>query len=91
MMHILLSDGPVLTWHVLVRPPIVLSPLCVCSEASAVSVSLEECWDRFTQPETLDEENQWYCPSCKDHVQARKTLEVWSLPDVLVLHLKRFE
>jgi ubiquitin C-terminal hydrolase len=24
-------------------------------------------------------------------VHARKTLEVWSLPDILVVHLKRFE
>lgn len=59
--------------------------------SGASSVTLAECWDKFEQSETLDEENMWYCNRCRDHVQATKTLAVWSLPDVLVLHLKRFE
>jgi len=54
-------------------------------------VSLDACWTRLVAPETLDEANTWFCPTCRDHVQARKTLEVWSLPRILVLHLKRFE
>ena len=41
--------------------------------------------------ETLDEKNTWYCSACKDHVMATKTLQVWTLPEVLVVHLKRFE
>jgi len=31
-----------------------------------------------------------YCGKCKNHVEATKTMELWSTPDVLVLHLKRF-
>lgn len=31
-----------------------------------------------------------YCPSCKQHQQATKKLDLWSLPPVLVVHLKRF-
>jgi len=41
--------------------------------------------------ETLDEANKRYCNRCKDHVMASKTLQVWSLPEILVVHLKRFE
>jgi len=31
-----------------------------------------------------------YCPNCKEHQQATKKLDLWSLPPVLVVHLKRF-
>lgn len=31
-----------------------------------------------------------YCPNCKQHQQATKKLDLWSLPPVLVVHLKRF-
>lgn len=31
-----------------------------------------------------------YCPSCKKHQQASKKLDLWRLPEVLVVHLKRF-
>merc|ERR1712224_237180 len=42
-------------------------------------------------PERLDEQNKWYCSSCRDHVRAMKTMQLWNLPDVLVIHLKRFD
>jgi ubiquitin C-terminal hydrolase len=32
----------------------------------------------------------WYCNRCKDHKQARKQLTVWTLPHILIVHLKRF-
>lgn len=31
-----------------------------------------------------------YCPVCKVPQQASKKLDLWRLPDILVLHLKRF-
>jgi uncharacterized UBP type Zn finger protein len=31
-----------------------------------------------------------YCPRCKEQRQASKKLDLWRLPDVLVIHLKRF-
>ena len=46
--------------------------------------------DAFLQPEKLDEADSWYCTSCKAHVQAEKKLDLWRLPEVLVVHLKRF-
>ena len=46
--------------------------------------------DLFAQEEKLGEEDAWYCPQCKDFVQAFKKFDVWKLPDILVIHLKRF-
>lgn len=31
-----------------------------------------------------------YCPCCKEHRQASKKLDLWRLPEILVVHLKRF-
>ncbi|KAG2452953.1 hypothetical protein HYH02_002290 [Chlamydomonas schloesseri] len=53
-------------------------------------VALEDCMRVFLQPERLDESDAWYCPRCKEHVCADKKLDLWSLPEVLVVHLKRF-
>jgi ubiquitin C-terminal hydrolase len=44
----------------------------------------------FLQPEQLDAEDSWYCGKCAAHVRADKKLDLWSLPDTLVVHLKRF-
>uniref|UniRef100_A0A1A8N702 ubiquitinyl hydrolase 1 n=2 Tax=Nothobranchius rachovii TaxID=451742 RepID=A0A1A8N702_9TELE len=54
------------------------------------TVQLQECIDLFTTVETLEEENPWYCPVCKKHQLATKKLDLWSLPEVLIIHLKRF-
>jgi ubiquitin C-terminal hydrolase len=31
-----------------------------------------------------------YCPGCKEHRQASKKLDLWRLPEILIIHLKRF-
>uniref|UniRef100_A0A8C4R1T8 ubiquitinyl hydrolase 1 n=1 Tax=Eptatretus burgeri TaxID=7764 RepID=A0A8C4R1T8_EPTBU len=53
-------------------------------------VRLHDCIKLFTTREMLGEHDLWYCPSCKKHKQATKQLDLWSLPEVLVVHLKRF-
>lgn len=53
-------------------------------------VTLDDCLDEFRKPETLSENDAWYCDRCKLHRRARKTFELWKAPDVLVIHLKRF-
>ena len=53
-------------------------------------VDLRACLDLFSREETLDSENCWYCDRCKQHREASKKLQIWSLPSVLVVHLKRF-
>ena len=53
-------------------------------------VTLEDCLNEFGKTETLSEQNAWYCPRCKEHRRADKQFELWKVPDVLVMHLKRF-
>ncbi|CDK25144.1 unnamed protein product [Kuraishia capsulata CBS 1993] len=55
------------------------------------NISLEDCLDLFSTPEVLGEHDLWFCPRCKDHRQATKKIEIWSVPDILTIHLKRFE
>lgn len=57
----------------------------------SIGVTLENCFETFTKPERLDEHNMWYCSRCKEHVRAMKTMELWRLPNILIVHLKRFE
>ncbi|XP_069792713.1 ubiquitin carboxyl-terminal hydrolase 4 isoform X2 [Narcine bancroftii] len=54
------------------------------------SVALRDCIDLFTTMEVLGEHDLWYCPICKKHQQATKKFDLWSLPKILVVHLKRF-
>jgi len=52
---------------------------------------VEDCIEKFLEGEQLDEMNAWYCQGCKKHVCALKMIALWSVPDVLILHLKRFQ
>ncbi|XP_044498409.1 ubiquitin carboxyl-terminal hydrolase 8-like isoform X3 [Mangifera indica] len=54
------------------------------------SVSLYKCLEAFLKEEPLGLEDMWYCPRCQKHRQASKKLDLWRLPDILVIHLKRF-
>jgi len=53
-------------------------------------VRLEECLELYTTKEKLGEDDAWYCPSCQKHQQATKKFDLWMLPSVLVISLKRF-
>ncbi|KAF1780011.1 Ubiquitin specific protease domain [Phytophthora cactorum] len=51
---------------------------------------LFDCLAKFTEREQLGEADTWYCPKCKNHVRAFKKFDLFSLPKVLIFHLKRF-
>ena len=53
-------------------------------------ITLEECLAESGKTETLSEQNTWYCPRCKEHRRADKKFELWKIPDILIMHLKRF-
>ncbi|KAF1774409.1 Ubiquitin specific protease domain [Phytophthora cactorum] len=51
-------------------------------------VPLKHCLDAFTSEEKISE---GYCSSCRQHQEMTKKLEIWRLPPVMVVHLKRFQ
>lgn len=59
--------------------------------SSSVKLNLDTCFELFEMVETLDENNTWYCPKCKDHVRAKKQMKIYKAPKILVLCLKRFK
>ncbi|KAL7580968.1 hypothetical protein ACA910_005782 [Epithemia clementina (nom. ined.)] len=65
--------------------------LPLASKKDHATIQLEDCIEMFMEGEQLDERNAWYCPSCRRHVCALKLIALWSAPDILILHLKRFQ
>jgi len=55
------------------------------------ALSLYDCISAYTAKETLGENDLWYCSQCKKHQKAHKKLDMWSFPEILVIHLKRFQ
>jgi hypothetical protein len=55
------------------------------------AIALEPCFDLFTQREKLSATDAWYCIKCKEHREAFKKFDIWKLPRVVVVHLKRFQ
>ena len=53
-------------------------------------LTLEKCLKKFTKEEKLEEGNEWYCSKCKNHVLAKKKLEFFYLPKILIICFKRF-
>ncbi|KAF7726254.1 ubiquitin-specific protease doa4 [Apophysomyces ossiformis] len=53
-------------------------------------VSLYQCLDYFVKEEILENDDAWHCPRCKTLRRSSKSLTLSRLPDVLLIHLKRF-
>ncbi|GBG76736.1 hypothetical protein CBR_g22954 [Chara braunii] len=62
----------------------------LAKRARQESLSLYSCLEAFLSKESLGKDDMWYCPRCKEHRQATKKLDLWRMPDILVVHLKRF-
>lgn len=54
------------------------------------NISLYSALNRFSEKELLDGGNMFYCDSCGAYQQAEKIMKISKLPQILVLHLKRF-
>ncbi|KAF8391515.1 hypothetical protein HHK36_023820 [Tetracentron sinense] len=76
--------------HYLENLPEVFKYGPVTKKARNEPLSLYTCLEAFLREEPLVPEDMWYCPQCKERRQASKKLDLWRLPEVLVIHLKRF-
>lgn len=65
--------------------PFLYLSLPVDWEMSKVTDALE----KYLDEEQLAAEDQWYCEKCCKKVDATKKIDLWMLPPILILHLKR--
>ncbi|XP_056362287.1 ubiquitin carboxyl-terminal hydrolase 43, partial [Oenanthe melanoleuca] len=54
------------------------------------SCTLDECFQLYTKEEQLAPDDAWRCPHCKVPQQGTVKLSLWTLPEILIIHLKRF-
>ncbi|XP_053939647.1 ubiquitin carboxyl-terminal hydrolase 43 [Cuculus canorus] len=54
------------------------------------SCTLDECFQLYTKEEQLAPDDAWRCPHCKVPQRGTVKLSLWTLPDILIIHLKRF-
>ncbi|KAM3964393.1 ubiquitin specific protease 15/31 [Aphomia sociella] len=82
-----------LLWDPAHRDSIISSVRESCSvhvSAGPAPLTLHACLAHYTRAEKLAQEDAWRCPQCQRYMPVVKTLGLWSLPDILVIHLKRF-
>jgi ubiquitin C-terminal hydrolase len=45
-------------------------------EASKIDVTIDHCFEKFKKPKILDEDNMWYCNTCKTTLPPAKSQPV---------------
>ncbi|XP_015231086.1 PREDICTED: ubiquitin carboxyl-terminal hydrolase 8 [Cyprinodon variegatus] len=58
--------------------------------ASTSKCSLQDCLRLFSKEEKLTDNNKVFCRHCKAHRDSTKKLEIWKVPPIVLVHLKRF-
>ena len=59
-------------------------------ESNSAHINIYDCFEQLTKPERLDEQNEWYCPKCKQFQRANKKIDIYKTPNILIIQLKRF-
>jgi len=65
-------------------------PIPTRDRATSSSVDLEECLRAFSTREELSHEDWARCEQTGEVERTTKKLDIWSAPEVLIVHLKRF-
>lgn len=60
-------------------------------EEGEKALTLKSCFVGFSGEETLGGDDQWYCNICKEHRDITKKLELYSVPKIFIIQLKRFQ
>ncbi|KAI1889693.1 hypothetical protein AGOR_G00165580 [Albula goreensis] len=60
------------------------------SLASPNRCTLQDCLKMFSKEERLTDSDKVYCRHCKTNRDSTKKLEIWKVPPILLVHLKRF-
>jgi len=59
-------------------------------DSAGRKLSIYQCFDKFCEREQLADSETLLCSHCKQHLAPIKKMDIWSAPDILILHLKRF-
>jgi ubiquitin C-terminal hydrolase len=59
-------------------------------QTNGASVDLSECFSAMVQQETLEGDEMVTCEGCEKRTPGTKSMHLYRLPTVLVVHLKRF-
>ena len=68
-----------------------LCPLFKSAHQNFEKISINKCFEEFTKLQTLDENNLYKCPKCKESIAAKNKIELYQIPKILIIQLKRFE
>ncbi|XP_055926953.1 ubiquitin carboxyl-terminal hydrolase 31-like [Argiope bruennichi] len=60
------------------------------SRKQSDDITLKECFDLYFNEERLESEDAWVCAYCHHRLPCVKSLSLWTIPDVFIVHLKRF-
>lgn len=53
-------------------------------------LTIYDCMTEYCKEEILDEQNLWLCKECERKVKGIKKMQLWIVPQVLVIQFKRF-
>lgn len=53
-------------------------------------ISLEDCMRSFCKPDTLKDENAWWCSKCGTDTETLKSMSVYQANQIIMICLKRF-
>ena len=54
------------------------------------SPSIIDCFNHYVEGEILEGENAWYNEEINEKINIKKKIQFWSMPNILVIDLKRF-
>jgi ubiquitin carboxyl-terminal hydrolase 4/11/15 len=60
------------------------------TKQASSNISVYDCLDKFKIEELLEDDNKYYCRKCKEHQDTHKKMDIFRLPKILVIQLKRF-
>ncbi len=59
-------------------------------ETADKGVTLASCFAGSESREVLGGADQWYCRKCKEHRDITKKIELYKVPKIMIIQLKRF-
>lgn len=67
-----------------------LKEMKIVTDDELAGITMASCFQGLGEIETLAGDDQWYCSKCKEHRDASKKLQLYKVPQIMIIHLKRF-